>query len=380
MASTTVVSDDTVTTVIDDTVPAVREGHRIAWSAIFSGALVATAVTFFLLALGSGFGLSLVSVRHATEEQTVTFVTLGAIYFFAAQAFGFAAGGHVTGRLMGPVLENPKEEEFLAGAHGLVTWALAVVATAGMIYLGALAAGATAAGGAMLGATAPNAGTMTPAENGYWVDRLFRPAAQAEHASLAWSKFAQAETGTANDASPVDSATQTPPPAGAVTDQQLGSPSTTATPVPPGRVEHVAPGPSSPVVNFPTSTLAPGDAVVPETQPRNVAADKAEAGRILTVAAAQGGELNEIDRAQLTHLVAMDTGQSEDSAMRRVESVEKQMHEAEVKTAETARKVAAYASLWTALALLFGSVIAVAAAISARWEDDRVTFSFLARE
>jgi hypothetical protein len=43
----------------------------------------------------------------------------------------------------------------------------------------------------------------------------------------------------------------------------------------------------------------------------------------------------------------------------------------EIKAAETARKTAAYASLWTALALLFGALLAVAASISARWEDDK---------
>jgi len=111
----------------------------------------------------------------------------------------------------------------------------------------------------------------------------------------------------------------------------------------------------------------------------NLASDKAEAGRILEVAMARGGTLQPVDRVELAHLVAIDTGQTEDGAMRRVQNVEQQMHESQVAAAETARKSAAYASLCTALALLFGSIVTVMSAISARWEDDRVTFGLLAR-
>src|SRR5690242_19920895 len=190
----TVVSDDPVAVV------GVAGGHRLAWGAIFSGALVATAVTFFLLALGTGFGLSLVSVHHANSNEAVHFFSLGAIYFFAALAFGFAAGGHVTGRLMGPVAENDKEEEFLAGAHGLTVWALSVVVTAAVIYLAVLATGAAATGGALIGGNAPSANGMTPTETGYWVDRLFRPAPEATHASIAWHRYAQLDSDTSSDA------------------------------------------------------------------------------------------------------------------------------------------------------------------------------------
>lgn len=382
MASTTVVSDDSVTTVVSEP-PVLRSfSHTFSWSAIFSGALVATAVTFFLLALGSGFGLSLVSARHATEESTIRFLSLGAVYFFAAQAFGFAAGGHVAGRLMGPVLENPKEEEFLAGAHGLVTWALAVVATALVIYLAALATGSAAVGGAALGTAARNSQTATPAATGYWVDRLFRPAPQAAHAALGWRQYAQQDNGTATDATPPD-ATDTE--SGSSTTgvmlapAQPAAPKTAsrpvpAAPLPPARGEMLSPTPS---------TVAPAEkpvtALSTTPAPGNFASDKAEAGRILEVGMANGGSLSDVDRAELAHLVAQDTGQTEDGAMRRVQNVEQQMRAAEVRTAETARKVAAYASLWTALALLFGAVVTVMSSVSARWEDDRVTFGLLSR-
>jgi hypothetical protein len=40
---------------------------------------------------------------------------------------------------------------------------------------------------------------------------------------------------------------------------------------------------------------------------------------------------------------------------------------------------ASIVTLWTAFALLFGAIVAVATAISARWMDDKVSFSFAPR-
>src|SRR5690349_7904252 len=98
-----------VTTVISDNGIAESEQaeesfhHRISWASIFVGAVVGTATIFFLLTLGAGVGLSLVP---ASGVATKGFLTLGAIYFFAAQAFGFAVGGHLVGRLIGPMAET----------------------------------------------------------------------------------------------------------------------------------------------------------------------------------------------------------------------------------------------------------------------------------
>ena len=55
---------------------------------------------------------------------------------------------------------------------------------------------------------------------------------------------------------------------------------------------------------------------------------------------------------------------------------ETRMHGDVVQAEETARKTASYASLWIAASLLFGAIVAAAAAMSARWEDDKVTFGW----
>ena len=54
--------------------------------------------------------------------------------------------------------------------------------------------------------------------------------------------------------------------------------------------------------------------------------------------------------------------------------IDQMMADIQAKTkhaADIARKAASYASLWIALSLLFGAIVAVFAAISARREDDR---------
>ena len=265
MTSTAILTEDATTIVAE-------EGSRFSWGIAIAGAVAATATTAFLLTLGSGVGLALASPAHA--KSAGAFLTLGAIYFFASQAFGFAVGGYLVGRLIGPEAENSAEEEFRAAAHGFVMWALAVVA--GLLILGTAvtAAGSAAAMAAPGGENASN----------YWIDVMFRPSPN--------------------------------------TDQ--------------------------------------------------VAADKEEAVRIV---AADGVATNDADTTRLARLVSQDAGISMSAAMMRVADAETDMR----KAADDARKAASIMALWTAFALLFGAIVAVASAISARWMDDRITFSLAPR-
>ncbi|HEX4301655.1 MAG TPA: hypothetical protein VHZ78_02605 [Rhizomicrobium sp.] len=369
----TVVNEDSATIVSDE-----NDGTpRFSWSAAFAGAFVATAVTLFLLTLGSGVGLSLVSVRHATANGTMSFFTAGAIYFLVAQAFGFAAGGHIVGRMIGPALETDREEEFRAGTHGLVAWALAVVATATLVALSVLVAGSATANGAAVGGALASSAPMTNARGdananvatSYWVDTLFRSPMNGMQASLGWTQYAQNDTGTATDGSTA------PPPA----DPSAMTPSDTDTAAPgAGATVHtnaLPPVGSDTVITNGTTATAPptalGTTTIMPSTPRSIGADKAEAGRILTVGMANGGHLTADDHTQIARLVAQDTGLTLGAAQSRVTDVENRIRQDEAAAAETARKTAAYASLWTAFALLFGAVVAVAAAISARWEADK---------
>jgi hypothetical protein len=252
------------------------EAHPFNWGAAIAGAIAATAVGFFLLTLGAGVGLSLVP-RSANGAGI--FLTLGAIYFFAAQAFGFAVGGYLVGRLIGPEVENSQEEEFRAGAHGLVMWAVTIVAGLALVGLSSAVAGSTLYAGVATGRS------IEAAPAGYWIDELFR--------------------GAANE---------------------------------------------------------PG-----------VAGDKAEAGRVLARDMVRGAD--DADSDMVARLVSQDCGVPMSAAITRVAEIQARIRQ----DADTARKAASIASLWTGFALLFGAVVAVASAISARWADDRISFSLAPR-
>jgi len=273
--TTTVLSespDRSATIVSDDT------DHRFQWSAVIAGAAVASATSFFLIVLGAGFGLTLMP-----RNGSGTFLTLGAIYVLAAQAFGFAAGGHVAGRLIEPALETRREEEWRAGLHGLVMWAITVVA--GLVVLALVAAG----GGPRLHGDAPRNDSVIAA---YWSDVLLAP--MGPHADMGGAALEQ---------------------------------------------------------------------------------DKQEVGRALIADLHPANPAHGPNHDDLVRLTAKDAGASYDAAVQRVDFVEGQMHQ----ELDTARKVAGYAALWSALALLFGAVIAVAAAISAGWEEDKLGFSMARR-
>ena len=268
MTSTAILTDDTTTIVAE-------EEHPFRWGVVIAGAFAATATTFFLLTLGAGLGLALVPMPHA--RTATTFLTMGAIYFLASQAFGFALGGYLVGRLIGPDAENTEEEEFRAGAHGFVMWALAVLA-------GLLLLAASAGIGAMGTAIAPRADT-TSINSSYWVDKMFGP------------------------------------------------------------------GPNTP----------------------QVSADKAEVLRILEIHGP--GDVGEEDTAHIARVVAGDDGISPPAAMSRVTDALARR----ARAADELRHAASITALWTAFALLFGMIVAVASSIAARWQDDKIAFSMKPR-
>jgi hypothetical protein len=389
MPVTTVLSEEGSATIVDaGNDNGGTDAHRFSWSAAFAGAVLATAVTFFLLALGAGFGLSLVKVQSTTAP---TFLTLGAIYFLAAQAFGFATGGHLAGRLIGPAAETTKEEEFRSAAHGLVVWALGVVSTAVLVAIGGLIAGNSAMSAAANSQKIESADTLAPSYVGYWVDILFTPGPGPSQASLAWRQYAQADTGTGTDASPMSSPSQDenttgPAPSGPPRTFDAG-PSAGASAITPAT-------PSGATIVPATTPSASGTAMMPSgphdqqipaaptnfVPPASLQADKAQVGRIIEIGMAKGGRLNAFDKDRIAALVAQDTGLSVPDAQRRVDNAEARIHNEGVQGADTARKIASYASLWIAFSLLFGAIVSTMAAVSARWEDDRVTFGWPHRE
>jgi hypothetical protein len=263
-------------------------GYRFSWGIAIAGGVVATAMTFILLTLGAGFGL-LLNGHPAHAGSSPVFLAGGGIYFFVVQAFGFAVGGHLAGRLLGPLVETQREEDIRAGAHGFVSWAVAILATLlVMAFAGMTAATTGAATAAIYGASSSNDRLLSPTP--YLVDRLFRPEGARR--------------------------------------------------------------------------MSPSDVYVD-------AAERAEAGRLIDASVVRDQALYPDDRERLVELVSDRTGLSPHASADRVDAFQaKVRHEARVAT-DTARRDASYASLWIALSLIFGAVVAMASAVFARIEDDR---------
>ncbi len=156
---------------------------RFSWTAAIAGAFAATAVTFLIISLGSGIGLSVASPYRVSPSST-TVTLIGAIWLLMAQAFGFACGGYLAARMRSHFVDDATDEgRFRDAAQGFLVWSLGVVITALFVVLAGLyTAGTAMNASANLVAAAANGsqsgGTMTNTTD-YFVDMLFRPGPSA---------------------------------------------------------------------------------------------------------------------------------------------------------------------------------------------------------
>ncbi|TSE06151.1 hypothetical protein C1D09_020830 [Mesorhizobium intechi] len=160
----------------------------VSWGPIIAGAFAASTLTFILMLLGSGLGLTMVSPWSGSGASLTTFAVSGAIWLVIVQWLSSGVGGYLAGRLRTKwVGIHTDEVYFRDTAHGFLAWALAtllVVGVLGSALSAAIGSGvqavSTVASDAAMGASAgasANAGTAT-ADNAtsYLVDSLFRPA------------------------------------------------------------------------------------------------------------------------------------------------------------------------------------------------------------
>ncbi|WP_284276935.1 hypothetical protein [Mesorhizobium huakuii] len=160
----------------------------VSWGPIIAGAFAASTLTFILMLLGSGLGLSMVSPWSGSGASITTFAVSTAVWLVIVQWLSSGVGGYLAGRLRTKwVGIHTDEVYFRDTAHGFLAWALAtllVVGVLGSALSAAVGTGvqavSTVASGAAMGASAgapANAGGAS-ADNAtsYLVDSLFRPA------------------------------------------------------------------------------------------------------------------------------------------------------------------------------------------------------------
>jgi hypothetical protein len=87
-----------------------------------------------MLALGSGIGLGSFSPWSSHTVDTLRGATYAGLYLAVTAVIASALGGYITGRLRRLWHNTPSDEVvFRDTAHGLVTWAVATVATAALL-------------------------------------------------------------------------------------------------------------------------------------------------------------------------------------------------------------------------------------------------------
>jgi hypothetical protein len=293
-----------------------RAKPAASWGAILAGAAVAVSLSLVLVTLGAGLGFASVSPWSDHGLSASAFTVASTIWLIVTQWLSAAAGGYIAGRLRHRWLATHTHEVFFRDtAHGLVTWAVAT-----LIVAAVLAGSMTS----LLGGGARAVGALANA-GGQGAAARVRPEMP----------------GTRGPMGPDAGAG----PSGAYNLDKL--------------FRGKSSGSSPDVV---------------EQGPR--AADaRAEVMHIAANAAASG-EVNDEDRAYLANLVATKTGVSTGEAQKRVDSFVQTVRDGTVlakAAADEARKSAASAALYTALALLIGAFIAsVSAAIGGRLRDEHL--------
>ena len=166
----------------------------VSWGPIVAGAVAAAALTFLLMLLGSGLGLTMVSPWSHEGAGVTTVAVSTAIWLVVVQWLSSGLGGYLTGRLRTRWVGIHTDETFFRDtAHGFMAWALAtllVVFVLGSALSSAVGTGVQAASsvasGAAMGASAGaagNAGNGGSNATSYFVDALFRPTDPAKLAA-----------------------------------------------------------------------------------------------------------------------------------------------------------------------------------------------------
>ncbi|MDW6020202.1 PhnA-like protein [Mesorhizobium sp. BAC0120] len=100
--------------------------NRVAWGAVFAGAVLALVIQIILNMIGIGVGAATLDAGSANNPAASTFSIGAGIWFAISGILAALAGGYAAGRLAG----MPREST--AGWHGLTAWA---VSTLVIVYL-----------------------------------------------------------------------------------------------------------------------------------------------------------------------------------------------------------------------------------------------------
>ena len=138
-------------------------GSGVSWAAVAGGAFVAAALSFSLMALGAGMGLSSVSPWPTAGATASRVAPAALVWIILVQAASCALGGYLAGRLRTRwVTVHTHEVYFRDTAHGLLAWAVGLVIS--VFFLSSV--------GLSIAKDATSA--VAEGRNDYYTDALFR--------------------------------------------------------------------------------------------------------------------------------------------------------------------------------------------------------------
>lgn len=110
---------------------------NVEWGAVFAGVSIATAIALILLGFGAAIGLGVSSPYEGEGLSPVAFAIAAGLYLLWVQVMAFYIGGYVTARLRGRMAGATEHEvDVRDGLHGLVMWAVGVLAAAFIAFAG----------------------------------------------------------------------------------------------------------------------------------------------------------------------------------------------------------------------------------------------------
>ena len=385
----------------------------VEWSAIFAGAVVASAIIVLMTAFGSAIGLSLVSPYHGPSP--IIFYIALALWFTWITVSSFVAGGYITGRMRRPVDGATLHEVHVRdGVHGLVVWAVAVAIGTSLATLSIASAVKGVADIAKSGASSVSSNVASVADPiGYSVDNLLRidDSASAAKSALAGNSaatdtsrqeisrilIASAANGSlsGDDRTLVARAVATH--AGlspADVDKRVDAifvqvkaavdktrdANETARKV--GIILALSLAPNAEPLGHGVAKAPRGDGNISFGDGGPTEASRQEVARILLMGAPDGS-LSSDDRAYLVRVVAARAGLSPADAEKRVEALAERMKTSADKTraaTETAGKAGVLLAFLTAATMVLGAAAAWwGAGVGGRHRDEKFDASHLAR-
>jgi hypothetical protein len=175
------------------TTPAIEDGDTlvsgVSWPAVFAGAAAAAALSYALLILGVGFGLSATSPWSYAGATAGTIGLAAILWLTLTQVVASGLGGYLAGRLRSAWRSVHTDEVFFRDtAHGFLAWCIASLVVAAFlasavtgILSGATSIASSAGAGVGAGAGAMAAKAVDAMGTDYWADTILRsPGAQAD--------------------------------------------------------------------------------------------------------------------------------------------------------------------------------------------------------